>query len=84
MEIRKLKKSDGEKFLNLLLRLDHETKFMLYEPGERKTTPQEMETRLESMIQHGVVFAVEKNDEWWDLYLLVDIQQDASNILLTL
>ena len=34
--IRNIREDDGEKFLSMLIQLDNETKFMLYEPGERK------------------------------------------------
>ena len=36
MEYRKLSLDDAEKFWNLMNQLDYETKYMLYEPGERK------------------------------------------------
>lgn len=64
MKIRKLEKLDGGLFLTLLLALDNETSFMLYEPGERKSTPEEMENRIETINDSGgVVFGVESNKE---------------------
>ena len=36
VQIRKITKDDSENFLNLCMTLDHETKFMLREPGERE------------------------------------------------
>lgn len=37
MEIRKIKMKDADNYLNMLLNLDNETKFMMFEPGERST-----------------------------------------------
>lgn len=39
--IRTIRESDAEEFLSLLKRLDEETAFMLFEPGERLTTFEE-------------------------------------------
>ncbi len=38
MRYRKTKKSDGNKYLKLMKKLDQESSFMLYKPKERKTT----------------------------------------------
>ncbi|MGL5616506.1 MAG: GNAT family N-acetyltransferase [Sarcina sp.] len=37
MEIRKIKLEDADSYLEMLLNLDNETKFMMFEPGERST-----------------------------------------------
>ena len=37
MEIRKIQMKDADNYLNMLLNLDNETKFMMFEPGERST-----------------------------------------------
>lgn len=37
MEIRKIENKDANNYLNMLLNLDKETKFMMFEPGERPT-----------------------------------------------
>lgn len=64
MKIRKLEKSDGKILLTLLLALDNETTFMLYEPGERKSTSEEIESRIEAINNDGGVFlGVEQNKE---------------------
>lgn len=55
MIIRKLNENDGKDYLNLMLKLDQETEFMLYEPGERKTTPEQMTDRLISNLDKGGV-----------------------------
>ncbi len=48
MVIRKMEVSDAGRFLDMLRKLDTETKFMMYEPGERKTTLGEMQDRIKS------------------------------------
>lgn len=42
MIIRKVETKDSERFLNMLIQLDNETNNMMFEPGERKTTIEEM------------------------------------------
>ena len=37
MEIRKIQIEDADNYLDMLLNLDMETKFMMFEPGERST-----------------------------------------------
>ena len=37
MEIKKIQMEDANNYLNMLLHLDNETKFMMFEPGERPT-----------------------------------------------
>ena len=37
MEIRKIQMEDANNYLDMLLNLDNETKFMMFEPGERPT-----------------------------------------------
>ena len=37
MEIRKIQIEDADNYLDMLLNLDNETKFMMFEPGERST-----------------------------------------------
>ena len=50
MEYRKLSVDETEQFWNLMNQLDYETKYMLYEPGERtKDLP-----RIESIIRDSV------------------------------
>ena len=50
MEYRKLSMDEAEQFWSLMNQLDYETKYMLYEPGERtKNLP-----RIESLIRDSV------------------------------
>ncbi|HEX6922518.1 MAG TPA: GNAT family N-acetyltransferase [Bacillales bacterium] len=46
MEIREIGAADAKSYLNLLKQLDHETSFMLFEPGERKWTVEDAEKQL--------------------------------------
>ena len=50
MQYRNLVKTDAERFWEMMNQLDHETKYMLYEPGERTKNI----TRIESLIQNSV------------------------------
>ena len=49
MIIRKIEIKDSEKFLNMLKQLDNETTNMMLEPGERKTTLEEMNTNIKNI-----------------------------------
>ena len=50
MQYRNLVKTDAERFWEMMNQLDHETKYMLYEPGERTKNI----TRIESLIENSV------------------------------
>ncbi|GAX47549.1 GNAT family N-acetyltransferase [Pseudolactococcus reticulitermitis] len=47
---RKLHTDEAQLFWNLMNDLDHETKFMMYEPGERTSTPSDIKA-IEDLIQ---------------------------------
>ena len=49
MKYRKLSKMDAERFWEMMNQLDYETKYMLYEPGERKKNL----PRMEALIQNS-------------------------------
>ena len=53
MEIREITANDTEKFFDMLCRLDEETEFMMYEPGERQEKTKDF-TRLNSVIASAV------------------------------
>jgi len=61
MKIRKLEKSDGKLLLELLLHLDKETKFMLYEEGERKTTAEQTSQKIKNINSSGIIIGAEDN-----------------------
>ncbi len=48
--IRQVREEESEKYLHLLKQLDEETDFILYEPGERKTTIEEMRSIIKASI----------------------------------
>ena len=50
MTIRDITIDDAAAFLDLCLTLDHETAFMMYEPGERKTTVDQQRDILTAVI----------------------------------
>jgi len=56
MEIRNIAVIDSNKFLNLLLALDRETKFMMMEPGERDSSIENMRKRLSAIDESRVIF----------------------------
>lgn len=49
MIIRRVEVKDSERFLNMLKQLDNETNNMMFEPGERKTTIEEMESNIRNI-----------------------------------
>lgn len=53
MIIRKIEVKDSERFLKMLNQLDHETKDMMFEPGERTTTVEEMEANIKNIIRRN-------------------------------
>jgi ribosomal protein S18 acetylase RimI-like enzyme len=53
MIIRRGNAGDSEKFLDMLKQLDCETKNMMYEPGERTTSVEEMKSVLQGMDASG-------------------------------
>ena len=50
MKVRPITESDCEEFLLLSQRLDQETQFMLFEPGERTTTVEEQRQRIKGVL----------------------------------
>ncbi|WP_462413519.1 N-acetyltransferase family protein [Neobacillus sp. Marseille-QA0830] len=54
MIIRKIKPSDAENYLELCRKLDTETRFMLFEPGERKTTLEQQNQRIKAILEENL------------------------------
>lgn len=48
MIIREIEFKDAERFLNMLKQLDSETKFMLYDQGERTTTTENIKEKIKN------------------------------------
>ncbi|MCT4662201.1 MAG: GNAT family N-acetyltransferase [Tissierellales bacterium] len=64
MNIRKVEVRDASKFLSMLKRLDSETENMMFEPGERTTSIEEMKSNIESMYNSGsMILIVEDGEE---------------------
>lgn len=60
--IRKVHLEDNEKLLELFLKLDEETFFMMYEKGERKTTPDQMKEMIQDILTSGSIMFVDDVD----------------------
>jgi len=65
MLIRTIHPDDAEQFLNLRKKLDQETQFMLFEPGERTTTDKEQRKHIQRLLlqEHSTTFVVEHNGQ---------------------
>lgn len=63
MTIRKVEMEDAEAFLSMLKQLDSETKNMMYEPGERKTSIDEMRSNILNMAAFNSLLLVAQEDE---------------------
>lgn len=63
MIIRKVEPSDAESIVKLFNKLDSETTYMLFEPGERKTTVEEQENICKEFTasDNKVMFVAEKD-----------------------
>ncbi len=71
MIIRAIKESDANTFLTLSRKLDEETSFMLYEPGERTMGVQDQVKMIRTVQKSGMIFVCEEGDELLG-YILVD------------
>ena len=49
MKIRRIRENDTENFFQMMCRLDEETEYMMYEPGERQRTIKDL-SRLKAFI----------------------------------
>ncbi len=56
--IRKIELKDAEGFLYMLKQLDSETKYMMYEPDERKTSVEEMKSAIKNVSLSGSLMLV--------------------------
>ncbi|EIJ78477.1 GCN5-related N-acetyltransferase [Bacillus methanolicus PB1] len=53
MQIRHITSDDAEKFVNLILQVESESDFMLFEANERKVTPEQQRSQIEAMQKKG-------------------------------
>ncbi len=64
MIIREIKESDARTFLTMLKKLDSETKYMMYEKGERKETVEETKSNIKRIHQtNSLLLIVEENEK---------------------
>ena len=64
MHYRKLVKTDAERFWEMMNQLDHETKYMLYEPGERIKNIARIESLIENSVEgEDFLLVAEENDK---------------------
>ena len=63
MEIRKIQMEDANNYLDMLLNLDNETKFMMFEPGERPTDINIIKNIIEKIINGDNLILVAKDEE---------------------
>ena len=63
MEIRNIRIEDAENYLDMLLNLDKETKFMMFEPGERPTDINALKNAIEKSINDNNLFLVATHKE---------------------
>lgn len=71
MEIRHIRLEDAEQFVNLLVSVDA-SNMMLFEPGERKTSTEQEEKRIETfLMQKNSTIIVAEEDERLIGYLML-------------
>ena len=64
MQYRKIVKTDAERFWEMMNQLDHETKYMLYEPGERIKNIARIESLIENSVEgEDFLLVAEENDK---------------------
>jgi hypothetical protein len=61
--IREAKESDARLLLELLTNLDKETNFMLYEPGERKSTIEDIQLQIRKASDTSSILLVAEENE---------------------
>lgn len=72
MEIRKIKVEDASNYLDMLIKLDKETKFMMFEPGERSTDINSIKSIIGKSIKGENLILVATYDEVIVGFLSVD------------
>jgi RimJ/RimL family protein N-acetyltransferase len=60
MNIRQIHENDAESFLNLLIELDNETKFMMIEPEERKKDSDIIKSIIQNNLKDSFMYVVEE------------------------
>ena len=62
--VRQIREDDAREFLELLIKLDNESEFMMLEPGERLTTADEQQERIKSILsrKNRAIFVAVSDD----------------------
>ena len=65
IRIREIRESDAEEFLSLCKKIDAETQFMMFEPGERLTTIKEQREEIRDNLSkyNQTIFVAEKDSQ---------------------
>lgn len=63
VEIRKIQIEDADNYLDMLLNLDKETKFMMFEPGERPTDINIVKNIIEKSVNGDDLILVATDEE---------------------
>jgi RimJ/RimL family protein N-acetyltransferase len=65
MDIREITRDDASNFASLTQQVEKESDFMLFEPGERKITPEQQFKRIEAIEQeeNSTIFIVEETNK---------------------
>ncbi|MCS5422331.1 MULTISPECIES: GNAT family N-acetyltransferase [Psychrilyobacter] len=63
MNIRQIEEKDVELFLNLMMELDNETKFMMLEPGERKNDLYITRSIIKNNLENSFMYVVEEENK---------------------
>lgn len=65
IRIREIRESDAEEFLSLCKKIDAETQFMMFEPGERPTTIKEQRDEIRDILSkdNQTIFVAEKDSQ---------------------
>ena len=77
MNIRKIKMEDANSYLEMLLNLDNETKFMMFEPGERPTDINIVKNTIKQSIDGEDLLLVATDDE--DIVGFLSAQRGTQN-----
>lgn len=64
MEIREVQVDDAKRLADLIVKVESESSFMLFESGERKVNPESQRKRIESIRQekNSEIFVAQEND----------------------
>jgi RimJ/RimL family protein N-acetyltransferase len=67
MEIRKIKESDAEAFVELCVKVEEESEFMLIRPGERTSTIEQQRARIAEIVasDNTALLVAEEGGELW-------------------